>query len=120
MSDKGVTFTFGRMNPPHSGHMKLINAVKQHAAENKHDHMIFLSHTQDSKKNPLSLSQKNHFLKKMSPDTNVYEGSDVKSPIDMMKHLNKKGYDKVHVFVGDDRHQEINNLLQQYNHTKHY
>src|ERR1019366_1607843 len=120
MSDKGVTFTFARMNPPHSGHMKLINAVKQHAMENKHDHMIFLSHTQDSKKNPLSHSQKNNFLKKMAPDTNVYEGSDVKSPVDAVKHLSKKGYKSIHMIVGDDRKQEFHNLLSKYNHTESY
>jgi hypothetical protein len=48
---KIAAFTFGRFNPPTSGHELLINKVKEFAAGN--DYFVFPSHTTDKKgKNP--------------------------------------------------------------------
>ena len=47
---KSVAFTFGRFNPPTIGHEKLIRKVKSVRAN---DHKIYLSRSEDSKKNPL-------------------------------------------------------------------
>ena len=48
--------TIGRMNPPHSGHLKIIQTMLDYANENNinpENINVILSHTQDSKKNPL-------------------------------------------------------------------
>jgi nicotinamide mononucleotide adenylyltransferase len=54
-----VVFTYGRMNPPHSGHMGLLNEMIE-LALNKggKDVIILLSSSNDPKKNPLLCSQK--------------------------------------------------------------
>jgi predicted ABC-type ATPase len=115
MSEKKAVFTFARMNPPTTGHKKLIDAVKSHAHKIGAEHHIFLSHTHDSKKNPLTHKQKVEFVHKMSPGTHVHEGEHVKTAIDAAKHLHKKGYTHVHMVVGSDRQHEFHNLLHKYN-----
>ena len=50
--------TFGRMNPPTTGHLKLIDKVKEVAKQHNAGHTVVTSHTQDAKKNPLSGEQK--------------------------------------------------------------
>ena len=114
-SSDSVTFTFGRFNPPTTGHKKLIDAVKNHAQSEHGDHVIFPSHSHDSKKNPLSHAQKVGFLKKMFPNTNIHSGTNVKTALDAVKHLHKSGYKKVTMLVGDDRQKEFHNLLHRYN-----
>jgi len=113
-----VVFTFGRFNPPTTGHKKLVDKVVSHAWKHKADHYIFASHSQDSEKNPLTHTQKVGFLKKFFPHANVHSGENgehVKTAIDAAKHLSKKGYKHVTMFVGDDRQQEFHNLLHKYN-----
>ena len=68
---KTLVYAFGRMNPPTNGHGKLVQKVKQIAQQNKADHLIVVSHTQDKHKNPLSPKRKVAHLKKMFPNTNV-------------------------------------------------
>ena len=58
---KHVAFCFGRMNPPTIGHARLLNTTSR--ASNGGDYYIFLSHTQDSKKNPLDYQNKVNFVK---------------------------------------------------------
>ncbi len=55
---KTIVFAFGRMNPPTSGHGKLIQKVKQIAQRNRADHLIIASHSQDKNKNPLTPKKK--------------------------------------------------------------
>ena len=45
---KTLAFTFGRFNPPTIGHEKLINKVASVRAD---DYRIYLSRSEDSKKN---------------------------------------------------------------------
>ena len=49
-----ITFVFGRMNPPTIGHKQLLDTAKSVGGEYK----IFLSQTQDPKKNPLDYGTK--------------------------------------------------------------
>ena len=55
---KHATMAFGRMNPPTTGHLKLIDKVKEVAHKVGGSHHVIVSHTQDSKKNPLSSAKK--------------------------------------------------------------
>jgi dephospho-CoA kinase len=110
-----ATFTFGRFNPPtEAGHGKLVSAVQGHAEKSGGAHYIFPSHTQDSKKNPLSHGEKAGALRKLFPDANVVSNGKVKTAIDAMKHLESKGHTHVTMIVGSDRVKEFHTLLNKY------
>jgi len=112
---KHAVFTFGRMNPPTTGHKKLVDKVVQHAHEHGAEHYVFPSHTQEAKKNPLHHEQKVSFLRKFFPKANVVSHPDVKTPIDAMKHLAAKGHKEVTMVVGSDRVDEFHKLLHKQN-----
>ena len=65
VKDKGITFTYGRFNPPTVGHMKLASKMKSVAGDD--DVQIFTSHTTDKKKNPLTNKQIRKFMNPMLP-----------------------------------------------------
>ena len=67
--EKHHVMTFGRMNPPTTGHMKLIHKVHDVAHKHNASHTVVTSHSQDAKKNPLSAHQKLKHLHRYSPDT---------------------------------------------------
>ena len=60
---KTAVVSWGRMNPVTIGHEKLINAVIKKAVEKKGTPLIYLSHSEDKKKNPLPYDQKILFAK---------------------------------------------------------
>ena len=63
-----AVFTFGRLNPPTIGHGKLIDAMAKQQSKNSGSEMhIFVSHSQDAKKNPLSYNKKVAYIRKMFP-----------------------------------------------------
>lgn len=115
MSEKSATFTFGRFSPPTTGHQKLVNAVHAHAKEHGADHFVFPSHSHDPKKNPLPHHEKVDFMRKVFPKTNVVSDEHVRTAIDAVKHLHKKGYKKVTMVVGSDRVDHFHRLLHAYN-----
>ena len=59
-----VVITFGRMNPITVGHEKLVQKVLSVAAKQKATPRVFLTHTQDKKKNPLQYNDKVKFAQK--------------------------------------------------------
>ena len=69
---KTAVFTFGRFNPPTIGHQKLLQATIKAARKEGGKAYIFGSFSQDKKKNPLSHSQKMHYLSKMFPKEMLY------------------------------------------------
>jgi predicted kinase len=108
--------TFGRMNPPTTGHLKLIDKVKEVAHKNKAEHSVVVSHSQDAKKNPLSGPQKVKHLNRYSPETH-FKSSSKEHPT-ILHHaadLHKKGVSHLHVVVGSDRVKEMHHLLHKYN-----
>ena len=56
VKSEGVVFTFGRFNPPHIGHETLCDVVAKIAGRDKY--FIFVSQSQDPKKNPLDYATK--------------------------------------------------------------
>jgi hypothetical protein len=113
---KSVAFTFGRFNPPTIGHEKLINKVKSLPAN---DYKIYLSRSQDSKKNPLSPNQKLNVMKDMFP---THARNILLNPtnmvLDIATDLYNKGYSDVIMVVGSDRVREFENILNKYNDVK--
>ena len=62
---KVVYFTFGRMNPPTIGHEKVLDKLATLSRGNTY--RVFLSQSQDDKKNPLSYREKIKIARKMFP-----------------------------------------------------
>ena len=113
---KHHVLAFGRMNPPTTGHMQVINKVHDVAKKHGAEHTVVTSHSQDAKKNPLTSQQKLKHLKRYSPDTKFKAASTEKPTI--LHHaaeLHKKGVTHLHVVVGSDRKKEMHTLLHKYN-----
>lgn len=109
-----VAFTFGRFNPPTTGHELLINKVKEFAAGN--DYFVFPSHSVDKKKNPLTAAQKVAFMKEMYPshkDSIILDES-IRDAIKALKWLEDKGYTDAIFVVGSDRVPAFQ-FIKQYN-----
>ena len=62
--NKPVVFAFGRFNPPTTGHAKLVDVLNRLAKKVGGDAMVFTSHSNDKKKNPLNHKQKVNYLRK--------------------------------------------------------
>jgi hypothetical protein len=116
---KHHVIAFGRMNPPTSGHMAVIDKVHDVAKKQGADHTVVTSHSHDPKKNPLSPQQKKKHLKRFSPDTN-FKSSSAEHPtiLHHVADLHKKGVTHLHVVTGSDRKKEMHTLLNRYNNKK--
>jgi len=68
LPSKSVVVTYGRFNPPSTGHELIIKVVRKLAKQRKADHIVFVSTHQD-KKNPLEISKKIQYLELMFPNT---------------------------------------------------
>jgi hypothetical protein len=113
---KSVAFTFGRFNPPTTGHEKLISKVKSVPAN---DYKIYLSRSEDPKKNPLSARQKLDYMKKMFPQhARNIEVNNSNMVLDIATNLYKKGYKEISMVVGSDRVREFETILKKYNDIK--
>ena len=111
---KTAVFTFGRMNPPTDGHMKLAEKVNSVAKKNSADGFIFVSQTQDKKKNPVSWDLKVSMLKKYAPKSlKISEDKKVKTPFQALELLGKT-YDNVIMVVGSDRIKEFESRMGKY------
>lgn len=108
-----AVISFGRMNPPTIGHQKLVDKVKETARSKSGKPMIFLSHTQDSKKNPLGYNDKIR-LARTAFGRDVIKPSRSKTIIQIAQELEGK-YDDLVMIVGDDRVREFTSLLNKYN-----
>jgi len=113
---KPVVMAFGRMNPPTIGHEKLVDKVKEIAKDYKAPHHIVVSHSLDSKKNPLELATKIKHAKRFFPGANI-TGSSKEKPT-FLQHaaaLHQAGHDHLIMVAGSDRIPEYENKLHQYN-----
>lgn len=111
-----VIVPLGRFNPPHKDHVNLIDACIKYAQKVGGRPIVYVSMTQNSKKDPLTADEKIFYLEKMYPGK---KGLFKKPPrinpsmIGVMKELNGL-FDEVVVILGDDR-QDAGMMLQKYN-----
>jgi hypothetical protein len=110
---KHVTFCFGRMNPPTIGHKQVLDTMKSQGGEMK----IFVSQSQDAKKNPLDYSTKVKFIKAMFPDyaADVVEDSSLNTVVKVASYLYDQGYTAATFVAGSDRLEDMKKLLEAYN-----
>ena len=113
-----AVFSFGRLNPPTTGHQKLLQKIIQTSKQQAGYACLYVSHTQDSKKNPLTAKQKVAYIKKMFPkearQIEIKEDSGLRNAMDIATELNKY-YDNLVMVVGSDRVRDFKNLLNKYN-----
>ena len=110
---KKVVFTFGRLNPPTIGHQKLVSKVESVAKTARADSRVYLSHTQNNKKDPLPYSEKLKLARKAFGSSVVRSNS--KNIIQILKELESDGYTDIIMVVGSDRVPEFKRLLEKYN-----
>ena len=108
---KTVVFTFGRMNPPTTGHAKLIKKVMLVAKRVGGMPIVYPSKTEDNKKNPLSFKLKVSVLRDVFGDV-IDINTRIKTPFDVLDSLNKKKVNKVVFVVGSDRVNEFKKNMQ--------
>ncbi len=110
---KHVTFVFGRMNPPTLGHKQLLDTAKSVGG----DYKIFLSQTQDKKKNPLDYSTKIKFVKQMFPEhaAHIVDDAGLNTIVKVASHLYDQGYTDATFVAGSDRLEDMKKLLDAYN-----
>ena len=111
-TSKTVVVSWGRMNPPTIGHEKLANKVASTAKANNAVPIVYLTHSQDAKKNPLSYEDKYMFAR--AAFGSMMQKSNAKTIIQVMQELQKKFTDVILV-VGADRVKEFETLLNKYN-----
>jgi dephospho-CoA kinase len=115
-AEKHAVLAFGRLNPPTSGHAKLVDKVHDVAERHGARHEVVMSHTQDSKKNPLSGAQKLKHAKRFFPDTNLsVSTAQAPSIFHHAAKLYKAGHQHLHVVAGADRLKEFGTELHKYN-----
>ena len=109
-------FTFGRFNPPTIGHEKLLDALAKQAKKNVAPYYVFVSHSENQKKDPLPYTKKVAYMKKMFPkharDIIVDKSRQV---FEVAVSLYNKGHTSVIMVVGSDRVTEFDGLLKKYN-----
>jgi pterin-4a-carbinolamine dehydratase len=110
---KHVAFCFGRMNPPTLGHKQLLDTVAKVGG----DYKIFLSQTQDKKKNPLDYATKIKFVKAMFPEhaAHIVDDASLNTIVKVASHLYDQGYTDVTFVAGSDRLEDMKKLLDAYN-----
>ena len=117
--DKVAVFTFGRFNPPTTGHEKLIEKLASVAKQNSAKYFVYPSHSQNPKKDPLPHPKKIAYMRAMFPKhkRNII-ASKQRNVFEIATELFDKGFVNIIMVVGSDRVDEFQNLLTKYNNVE--
>ena len=115
--EKGVVFTFGRFNPPTVGHAKLVDKLTT-STSGGYAPLVYMSHSQDAKKNPLDFGTKQKFMNLFFGKKVGVMNSNARHVFEIVTDLYNQGYTKIRMVVGSDRVKEFNVLLNKYNSVK--
>lgn len=110
-----VYFTLGRMNPPTRGHELLLNTLSEAAGSSPYK--VYISKSQDAKKNPLPYTEKVKFARKMFPKhaRNIIKDETIRTVMDIAVSLYEGGYKNVVMVTDGPRSREFEILLDKYN-----
>ena len=112
-----LTLAFGRFNPPHAGHGKLMDIAAQSVQSEGDDYIIVPSRTNDPKKNPLDADSKVEVMRQLFPQHSAKIVNDPQNTtiFDVLKKAHNDGYTNVNIVAGDDRVKQFDKLSQNYN-----
>src|ERR1700679_2218713 len=101
---KGVVFSFARMNPPHFGHLGLIQTMAKEAQRRGYDWKLFVSSKHEPEKNPLTYEQKVYWINKLFPEVKGHLVVDpsIKNPLTAATYLYTHGYRSAVFVAGED------------------
>lgn len=109
-----AVITFGRFNPPTVAHRHLFNTMQKQMG----DKYVFLSHTQDNDKNPLSYDEKLKICENIFPSIK-FGNKNVRTITDAAKYISELGYDNLIYVAGGDRVAEFEKILNDYNNIEY-
>ena len=114
-----LTVAFGRFNPPHAGHLQLMDTAAAAAAAEESDYLIVPSRSNDPKKNPLDADTKVAFMRGMFPlhSSRIQNDVNTRTIFDVLKKAHNDGYANVRIVGGADRVKEFDKLANNYNGT---
>jgi len=113
---KSVAISFGRLNPPTLGHEHLVRKLLTVARGKSAKPILYLSHTQNPKKDPLSYDQKIKYAK--AAFGKIVRKTTAKNIIQIAKELETEKFTDLILVVGSDRVSEFTKLLSTYNHKE--
>ena len=105
-----AVLSFGRMNPPTIGHQKLMKKLVEVAHKDGGVPMLFLSHSQDKKKNPLTYQEKLKFVRSNSPKGLRVMDSPARTIYEAIDTLVRQGFVNIVVVCGSDRVEEFSKI----------
>lgn len=117
--DKRVVFMIGRLNPPHLGHYKIINKMKEYIRKNPKLNLeakpivVIIAGDKSSKdksKNPLSVEERISFMKS-SGKANGVEFLTAKNAFVALGVIRDNGYEPIVIGAGSDRAGHYKKLL---------
>ena len=110
--------TYGRFNPPTVGHKAMITHMLELAGEEDADPYIVVSHSQNTKKNPLFVPEKIHILRRMYPDetaVRILHTTNAEPFIaKVVQNLVTHGYERIIMVVGSDRVTDFQKVFKHY------
>lgn len=115
MKNFSAAITFMRANPPTTGHFLIVDTLHNLPVDKKY---IYLSHSQDKKKNPLPYFEKYSFIKTFVEEKyNDIEvvNSKARTLIDALYEVNSRGCNDITIVLGSDRIEEFSALVYKYN-----
>ena len=112
---KKVTLGFGRMNPSTTGHELVAKSIAKAAKSRGAVARLYLSHTTNPKKDPLSYDDKIKFAKLAFGKMLDVVKSRARTIIEVMIELEREKFTDVTIVVGSDRVKEFETLLNRYN-----
>ena len=112
-----LTVAFGRFNPPHLGHLQLMDTAAGASKSDGGDYLIVPSRSQDPKKNPLDAESKVKVMQDMFPQhrKNIANDAATRTIFDVLKKAHNDGYANVRIVGGADRVKEFEKLSNNYN-----
>ena len=115
MKNVKAIFSYGRMNPPTNGHLRVVQKLRDEAEREGAVARVYLSLTEDEKSNPLAPAEKLAFFQKLFPDVEVRLAKTVfEAGLDMAAD----GFDHGVMVVGEDRAAKFTKILSAYEGTE--
>jgi nicotinic acid mononucleotide adenylyltransferase len=105
-----AVLSFGRMNPPTIGHQKLMKKLIEVGSKEGGVPTLFLSHSQDKKKNPLSYQEKLKFVRSNAPSGLRVMDSPARTIYEAIDTLVAQGFVNIIVICGSDRVEEFSKI----------